>query len=514
VPGTGNTTVPTPDDPSSPFSSSAPGSPARLVSALFLVWSRDQHDRVGQVALFDPLDPTTPSLPSAPAILGREKPGDPPCVHFLELRAGETIDAGALTGINLSSPQFHITVEGDALRVLNVGTAVARADGTVIPRGTSVLLRPGAILEVHGNCLLLVGLSPVSIPPPPACFLPLRPFGDPDRLGLVGESARMHQLREDIAYAASSGRHVFVHGESGTGKGPVARAIHDLSPRSSGPYITANSASFTAELAAVELFGNPKSFPNPGTPERPGYFGLAQGGTLLLDEMGEVLTAVQAPLLHALEGQYNRVGDPVARPTKCIVIVATNRDPASIKHDVLHRLGVTVETPALADRREDIPQLVRALLLRKADADPAFAKAFVRQDARGWRYVEVDPSLIVGLLRSPLPGNVREVDKILTMAIAASGGHPPLRWPARLPLPPPASLPSKAEPIVPPAESSGQSIADLKAGMPGARTPSRETLHRLLVKNLWDYTKTAEQLGMTVHKLYRLRVKYDLHRPE
>jgi len=83
-----------------------------------------------------------------------------------------------------------------------------------------------------------------------------------------------------------------------------------------------------------------------------------------------------------------------------------------------------------------------------------------------------------------------------------------------LPLPPPASLPAKAEPIVPPAESSGQSIADLKAGMPGARTPSRETLHRLLVKNLWDYTKTAEQLGMTVHKLYRLRVKYDLHRPE
>jgi DNA-binding NtrC family response regulator len=494
VPGTGNTTVPT--DPEDASSSDAA---ARLVSALFVAWSHHQPERAGEVALFDAND-------AGPFIVGREDEGDPARVHFLQLRPGDTIDGGPLTGRNISRQQFRITVEGDALRVQNVGSARALADGNEVPRDLTVLLRPGAVLEVPGNCVLLVGLSPLSLPPPPARLLPLHPFGEADRLGIVGESWRVQQLREDVAFAASAGRNVFIHGPTGTGKELVARAIHELSPRAGRPYVTANSASFTTELSALELFGNPKHYPNTGAPERLGYFGQARGGTLLLDEIGEVLPAVQAPLLRALDGAYNRVGDAVSRPTECVVIVATNRGAASIKHDVLHRLGVTVETPALADRREDIPLLVRALLLRKADADPALAKSLVRRDARGWRYVEVDASLIVGLLRSRLPGNVREVDNVLTMSLAASAGQPPLRWPPRLSLPPPAPVAAEAEPAEP-------GVEDLVEGLRAAPDPGKERLRKLLEENGWHYERTASALGISPDKLYRLRMKHGLHRP-
>ena len=475
--GTGNTTVPTPEGPSS---SSSPTSSrgTRVVPALFIAWSHHQPARIGEVALFDP-------NAAAPFIVGREDVGDPPCVHFLQLRPGVTIDGGPLTGVNISHQQFDITVEGDALRVRNVGRTRPLADGTEIPRGSSVLLRPGAVLEVPGNCVLLVGQSPLSFPPPPACLLPLHPFGEADRLGIVGESWRAYQLRLDAVFAASAERHVFVHGPTGTGKDLVARAIHALSPRSAGPYITANSASFTAELAALELFGNPRNYPNPGTPERPGYFGRARGGTLLLDEIGEVLATVQAPLLRALDGRYNRVGDPESRATECVVIVATNRDPQSIKHDVLYRLGVTVETPALADRREDIPLIVRALLLRRG------------------RPFEIDASLIVGLLRSPLPGNVREVDNILTLSIASSGDRRPLRWPARLSLPPPAAL---AAPLAVQEEPAPQA----EAPDPEAPDPGKAHLLRTLEENRFHLKKTAAALGVSINQLYRLRQKHGL----
>ncbi len=497
MPATGNTTVPTAPESRSGSSCSSLSSPSRLFPALFLCWSRHEPDRAGEVAVFDP-------RAVAPAIVGREHPGGPRRVHFSQLRAGETTDGGPLTGDNVSHEQFRVMAEGDALRVHNTGNAHAFVNGEPFPKGATLLLVPGDVLEVYGNCVLLVGLSPLSLPPPTAALLPLHPFGEPDRLGIVGESWRTHQLREDIAFAASAGCHVFIHGPTGTGKELVARAIHALSPRARGPFVAANSASFTAELSALELFGSPKSYPNAGTPARIGYFERARGGTLLLDEIGEVLATVQAPLLRALDGAYNRVGDPTPCPTECVVILATNRGPASVKHDVLYRLGVTVETPALAERREDIPLLVRAALRKLAQGED----------------VEVDPSLIVGLLRSPLPGNVRELENIVLFAWGASGRRGPVRWPSRLSRPPPASLASSAPPAAPPAPRavppeapSEPDVDTVLNGLGEAPDLSEARIRKLLAENGWVYKRVAPLLGINVDKLYRLRVDMKIHKP-
>ncbi|HEY6463848.1 MAG TPA: sigma 54-interacting transcriptional regulator, partial [Polyangiaceae bacterium] len=398
--GTGNTTIPT-----EPESRSSLASSEGLVLALFLAWSAHQPERVGEAALFDPRAP-------GPSVAGREVPGGPARVHFLQILPGETIDGGPLTGENISQEQLEIDVVGEALRIRNVGRALVRVNGTDLPRWQAVIAPPGTAVEVHGNCVLLVGVSPLSLPAPHPRLLPLHAFGQADRMGFAGESWRMHRLRGDVVIAAMAARHVLVTGETGTGKELVAKGIHALSLRSREPFMTTNSSSFTQELAAYELFGNAKNVPNVGTPAREGYFGHARGGTLFLDEMGIVLDVVQAPLLRALEGSYNRVGDPVARPTECIVIVATNLGPDSIKHDVLYRLGVRVETPALRERREDIALLVQMFLLRYADGNAAFEKALVKSDGTGRRTVAVDPSLVVNLLRSPLRGNVRELANI------------------------------------------------------------------------------------------------------
>jgi DNA-binding NtrC family response regulator len=489
--GTGNTTVPT-----GPDSSPSPASSARTVPALVICWSHHQPDRAGEVALFDPHDP-------GPFIVGREDPTDPPRVHFFQQRPGESVDGGALTGQNISHQQLRVRAEPEGLRIEVIGRAAVFVDGSAVERGATVLVRAGAVLEMRGHSVLLVAMRPVAIPPPNAKLLPLHSFGEADRHGLVGESPAAWALRESIAFAASAGRHVLLHGPTGTGKELAAPAIHALSPRSGGPFVTANAADFSSELVASLLFGNPRGYPNPSMPERPGFFGQARHGTLLLDEIGEIPPAMQAPLLRALQSGYNRVGEAASRPTECVVLLSTNRGLSSIKHDLLQRLGVVVEPPALSARREDIPLLVRARLLAWARAHEELAKPFVRRDAHGWLYVAVDASLIVGLLRSPLEGNVRELDNILTRSIEAARGQPPLRWPRGLTLAPPP-------PPVAPPEPEEIDVDDLVGGIRRAPAPSAAAVRKALDAHDWHYVQAAATLGITVDKLYRLRQKYGL----
>lgn len=497
--GSGNTTAPAGREDLS-FSNPRP----RLVPGLYIAHSYLQPDRIGECC---PVDPHA----SGPYVFGSEREGTETRAHFHQIRAGEIVDGGPLTGKNLSREQFRAEAEGDSLRIENVGDTTLSCNFTDVPKGQVFMGRPRDVLHLHHNCVLLVGLAPVALPPPAPRLLPLHSFGEPDVMGITGESWHAWELRRLILAAVATGRHVFILGPTGTGKELVARAIHKMSPRFNAPFIAANGATFSSELTAYQLFGNRKDAPNVGSPFSPGFLGKAGTGVFFLDEIGEMAPALQAALLRALEGGYNRIGESHETPTECLVVCATNRAASFIKEDVLTRLGVTLTTLPLGERREDLALLVRAMLLARARKGPqstAFAEQYVRRDSHGWEHVPVDSSLILGLLRSPLRGNVREMDNILTESIMAADGQLPLRWPASRPFPEAVPL---AIPTQPPPPSVGSLLAGLRDQ---SSTPSRARIVEAMDMHHGNIGKTAAYLGKSTRELYRLREKYGLLDPD
>ncbi|HEX8794732.1 MAG TPA: sigma 54-interacting transcriptional regulator, partial [Polyangiaceae bacterium] len=256
-----------------------------------------------------------------------------------------------------------------------------------------------------------------------------------------------------------------------------------------------------------------------------GYFQAAEGGTLFLDEIGEMPEAMQAKLLGALQSGYTVVGETQRRPLKCVVVAATNRGDVGMKHDVRQRFGVLVVAPSLAERREDIAQMMACLLLRRAAENTEFAAKFLETDASGQPHVRVDASLVAGLLRTRLPGNLRELDSILGMAIDQARGEPPLRWPARVPFPQPAPLEIRKEPTHHsadvlieglerrPAPTEPPKIVhapDESVGSGARPLPSKERVLEALNATQWRFKKAADVLGITTDALFRLRDKYGL----
>jgi hypothetical protein len=259
--GTGNTTVPA--DPST-RSSAAPAEDR--VYALVICQCTPQPEREGEVALFDPSDAVTHWT------IGREIERGPARVHFFLQRPGELIDAGPLTGQGISHEQLRISLEGDGLRVRNVGNAHVYVDGCEVPKDHGVVVGAGAVIEVFGHSVFVVERRPRAIPHPHRLLLPLQPFGERCSMGFDGESPAAWQLREDIAYAADAAPNVLVLGETGTGKDVTANAVHARSQRAGSPFVALNCAELTAELTAARFFGTRKNWPNPGTPETSGYF--------------------------------------------------------------------------------------------------------------------------------------------------------------------------------------------------------------------------------------------------
>ncbi len=177
--------------------------------------------------------------------------------------------------------------------------------------------------------------------------------------------------------------HVLVHGASGTRKELVARAVHAISSRSTGPIVCRNAATFPEALIDAELFGNARNYPNAGMPERRGLVGEADGGTLFLDEFAELPPAMQAHLLRVLDaGEYQRLGEPRARTSSFRLVAATNRPLAAMKEDVLARLVHRIEIPGLDARMEDVPLIARHLFARMAAGN---ARAVAGDDRRGGR---------------------------------------------------------------------------------------------------------------------------------
>ena len=207
------------------------------------------------------------------------------------------------------------------------------------------------------------------------------------RSEIIGESDAIRGLREQIAVAAPTNGRVLVHGENGSGKELVARAIHARSAREHGPFIEVNCAAIPEELIESELFGHEKGAFTGAVTRRRGRFELAHGGTLFLDEIGDMTLKTQAKVLRALEEQaFERVGGKDTIKVDVRVIAASNQDlPGKIKEgrfreDLYYRLSVIpIEVPPLRARKEDIPLLV-----------DHFLAVFCAENGRGPRTVSGD----------------------------------------------------------------------------------------------------------------------------
>ncbi|MDD2725211.1 MAG: sigma 54-interacting transcriptional regulator [Methylovulum sp.] len=234
---------------------------------------------------------------------------------------------------------------------------------------------------------------------------------------IVSGSKEMRAVFEQARMVARTDTPVLLLGETGTGKELLARGIHELSDRSKAILVKVNCAALPGELIESELFGHEKGAFTGATQQRKGRFELANGGSLLLDELGELPPAAQAKLLRVLQEQeFERVGGSETLKVDVRVIAATNRNLADdvaqgrFRADLYYRLNVfPIEVPALRERQTDIPLLARYFLAK-------YAQKF------GKRIAQIDPAAMQQLLNYPWPGNVRELQNVIERAVILSQG--------------------------------------------------------------------------------------------
>ena len=233
--------------------------------------------------------------------------------------------------------------------------------------------------------------------------------------GLVGAAGPMKAVVAQIRDVAPYDSTVLVLGESGTGKELVARAIHAESPRAAKPFVTVNCSAYSEGLLESELFGHVRGAFTGADRDRAGRFEVAEGGTVFLDELGEISPKIQVKLLRVLqEREIERVGESKARPVDVRIVAATNHDlhaavrDGRFREDLFYRLNVfTLRLPALRERREELPVLADHLLRRAAART-------------GKEVVSIAEDAMESLLAHAWPGNVRELENVLESAVVRS----------------------------------------------------------------------------------------------
>jgi DNA-binding NtrC family response regulator len=239
------------------------------------------------------------------------------------------------------------------------------------------------------------------------------------RTGIIGESAAIQEVLVKIEQMAPVSSTVLVQGESGTGKELVAKGIHDLSPRRGKPFIAVNCAALPDTLLESELFGHEKGAFTGAAERRLGRFELADGGTIFLDEIGDVSASTQVKLLRVLETRtFFRVGGTQPIKVDVRVLAATNRslrDAVALgefRDDLYYRLSVlNIYLPPLRERREDIPVLVRR-----------FVRALAKEHDRTFKGIA--PEAMERLVNAPWPGNVRQLRNLIeSMVVLAHGAE-------------------------------------------------------------------------------------------
>lgn len=297
----------------------------------------------------------------------------------------------------VSGTHLELTRMGDRVRVHDVGSS----NGTWLGahRVNDIEIAPGAELTIGDSLLRLETDSGVAPPPP----VEKESFGE-----LVGRSVVMNELFGTLERIATKELALLVQGETGTGKEEVARAVHHASPRANGPFVVIDATALPEALAESLLFGHEKGAFTGATERRIGFFEAARGGTVFIDEVGELPAALQAKFLRVLERrEVIRVGDHTPLPIDVRVIAATNRDlrnaidKGRFREDLYFRLAqVRVFVPPLRQRAEDLP-LICARLLARAGSDTM-----------------IDVEALEHLSAMPWPGNIRELNNVLLRASA------------------------------------------------------------------------------------------------
>ncbi len=232
---------------------------------------------------------------------------------------------------------------------------------------------------------------------------------------IIGTSERIGQVRQLIDKVAPCDARVLITGENGTGKELVARWLHAKSPRSAAPFVEVNCAAIPSELIESELFGHERGAFTSAIKQRKGKFEQADGGTLFMDEIGDMSLAAQAKVLRALqESKISRVGSDKDIDVDVRVIAATNKnlreeiDKGNFREDLYHRLGVVVvRVPALRDRAGDIPELV-GHFIRVISAEYNLPPK------------KIDPEALAALQAKPWTGNIRELRNVIERLLILS----------------------------------------------------------------------------------------------
>ena len=300
---------------------------------------------------------------------------------------------------------------------------------------------------------------------------------------MVGESAPMRTVYRFVSRVAPTDSTVLITGESGTGKELVARAIHRNSPRAAKPFVAINCAALTETLLESELFGHEKGAFTGAVAQKRGKLEVAEGGTVFLDEMGELAPSLQAKLLRVLqEREFERVGGTRPIRIDIRVIAATNRDlgenakSGTFRQDLYYRLNVvSIEMPPLRQRREDIPLLAAYFAARAGE--------------RSKRHVlGVAPEARACLMNYDWPGNVRELENAIERAVVL--GLSDFILPEDLP-----------EAVLETEQPAGASIAQYHEAVAEAK---KQVILRAVEQAGGSYTGAAKLLGVHPNYLHRL----------
>ena len=312
---------------------------------------------------------------------------------------------------------------------------------------------------------------------------------------IIGQSAAMHEVFDTIRQVADSRATVLIEGESGTGKELVAHAIHRLSGRAKGPYVAVHCAALSANLLESELFGHEKGAYTGATERRRGRFELADGGSLFLDEIGEIDAAIQVKILRVLEERnFERVGGQETIETDTRLIAATNRnlramvEKGTFREDLFYRLFVVViRIPPLRERPEDIPLLIQHFLQQSAKENNRTIEA-------------ITPDALHVLSAYPWPGNVRELrNAIERMVVLTRSPRITLR-----------DVPAEIR------DNKTAVTASVAMPTPGAPPLSIDEAEKNLIAKALKATNgnrtlAAKQLGISRRTLHRKLNEYGLH---